>query len=492
MSLETQNKTTGSNDKQRDPDFLSKVINEFIKGEDGERSNSAPASRARPAGNQAHFKRQDVIRALNNIQLTYRPRYVAGQQVNINTEDFKTALLNSMAKLENTAIPKTMNQIDGRTVDFVEMIFGAFLRDDNISDAVKNLLLRLQIPVIKTSLLDSNFFYNNDHPARHLLNTIAQLCIGIEDEEHTVYKTIDLILEQLLRSYDENPVSFRTALSSLQRLKTIELEKRDKNEQQIRKQILQEHARQVVLTELQAYTMKIKLPKPLQPLILNHWSTLMFQAYAKFGKNSEQWRQAISVLSLLCKTLKPIESLEDWQYLHDVNRVTEEKVADLLNASSQNKEKVAVAIHNLHAHYEKTLKESRFYTEEADSLDTAIDSLEELESLPGVDTEVSELETADTSLDDTAQVVLPDEVKPNAWFEVYIGPDKPIRRLKLSIILDEKSQLIFVDHRGNKILEKSAEDFKKELADEMSRLIADRLIFEHALGQVISSIAKNK
>ena len=87
---------------------------------------------------------------------------------------------------------------------------------------------------------------------------------------------------------------------------------------------------------------------------------------------------------------------------------------------------------------------------------------------------------------------LPDEVKPNAWFEVYTGPDKPIRRLKLSIILTEQAQLIFVDHRGNKILEKNAEDFKNELSTELSKLIADRLIFEHALTQVISSISASK
>lgn len=486
MSSETDNKTANNNSDQRDGDVLSRVINEFIKGE--ENGEAGTTHRSRPGSSQAHFKRQDVIRALNNIQLTYRAKYVAGQLVNINTDDFQTALLNSMAKLENTAIPKTMNQIDGRTIDFVEMIFGAFLRDDNISDAVKNLLLRLQIPVIKTSLLDSNFFYNNEHPARHLLNTIAQLCIGIEDQEHTVYKTIDLILEQLLRSYDENPVSFKTALSSLQRLKKIELEKRDKNEQQIKKQILQEHARQVVLTELQFNTMNLKLPKPLQPLILNHWSTLIYHHYVKFGKDSDEWKEATGLLALVCKTLKPIESLEDWQYVHDVRKATVEKTRDLLESYCKDREKLTIAIHNLKKHYETVISESRYYTEEADKTDTEIDSVDELE-LENVIVDHNERNQGKKA---EAPIKLPEEVQPNAWFEVYIGPDKPIRRLKLSIILGDDAQLIFVDHRGNKIIEKNAEDFKKELADEMSRLIADRLIFEHALGQVISSISANK
>ncbi len=486
MTVETRDKLEQGKDNPDNKDFLSRVIDEFIKGESNDETGDRK-TRVRPGTSSQHFKRQDVVRALNNIQLTYRPKYVAGRQVNVNTEDFKTAMLNSMAKLENTAIPKTMNQIDGRTVDFVEMIFGAFLRDENISDAVKNLLLRMQIPVIKTSLLDNNFFYNADHPARELLNTIAQLCIGIEDEEHTVYKTIDLILEQLLRSYDENPVSYRTALMSLQRLKTIELEKRDKNEQQIRKQIMQEHARQVVLTELQLHTMNTRIPKTLQPLILNQWSTLMFQRHVKFGKDSDEWREATQLLALLCKTLKPIEALEQWQYVHDIHRATSEKIRKMLEASTQNQDKVGEAINTLENHYDQLLKASQFYTEQADTQDTEITSIDELKQ----ELEATSIETApEQTISEMEE--LPDEVKPNAWFEVYVGPDKPIRRLKLSIILDQQSQLIFVDHRGNKIIEKDASEFKQELADEMSRLIADRMIFEHALSQVISSIATRK
>jgi len=135
--------------KIQDKEYLSKVINDYVKN----KSDDGTALKATASGKN-FFNRDDVLKALSSIQMTYRSNYVAGQQININTDSFKTALLNSMAKLNNVAIPKSMNQIDGRTIDFVEMIFGAFLRDTNISDAIKSLLLRLQIPVIKTSLLD--------------------------------------------------------------------------------------------------------------------------------------------------------------------------------------------------------------------------------------------------------------------------------------------------------------------------------------------------
>ena len=164
-----------------------------MKPEDG---SSARAGKKSSASDQL-YKREHVIRALTNLQLIFKPKYVPGQAININTDEFKSALMTSMAKLENVSVPKLMNQIDTRTIDFIEMIFSAFLRDTNISDATKDLLLLLQIPIIKTALLDNKLFNNNNHPARAVLNSVAHLCIGIEDQENKIFKTTRYIIEQL-------------------------------------------------------------------------------------------------------------------------------------------------------------------------------------------------------------------------------------------------------------------------------------------------------
>ncbi|TNF33901.1 MAG: DUF1631 family protein, partial [Gammaproteobacteria bacterium] len=238
---------SNTDNSANNPELLSRVISDFLNKDDsgGEQSRAAAAAASR----KNCFNRAEVIEALCKLQPSWRAEYVPGRKANINTDDFKMALLNTMAKQKTGILTKSMNQIDGRTVDFVEMIFGAFLRDHNISDAIKSLLLTLQIPVIKIALLDHKFFYNNKHPARHVLDSIAHIGIGIEDKENTVYKTMQLIVEQLLNTFDKNPVSFKTALASLQRLENIEKEKQENTEKQTQKQILLEHARHVVLTE---------------------------------------------------------------------------------------------------------------------------------------------------------------------------------------------------------------------------------------------------
>ncbi|HEX5637580.1 MAG TPA: DUF1631 family protein, partial [Gammaproteobacteria bacterium] len=119
-------------------DYMSKLVGDFINKPD----EDAKKTTASVARGQKFFARDDVILALSKMQLGYRPEFKQGQAVNINTNAFKTTLLNQMASQGGAIMTKSVNQIDGRTIDFVEMIFGAFLRDPNITYAIKSLLLR--------------------------------------------------------------------------------------------------------------------------------------------------------------------------------------------------------------------------------------------------------------------------------------------------------------------------------------------------------------
>lgn len=487
MSIEVKQTTNNIVNQQprrhvyiKDRKFISKVINEYINNE----------QEAVKHPNAHCYNRQDIIKALTDLQLTYKSEYVPGQKVNINTDHFKSALLNSMAKLHNVAIPKSMNQIDARTIDFVEMIFGTFLRDKNISNAVKTLLLRLQIPVIKTSLLERNFFYNDRHPARLVLNTIAHLGIGIEDENNDLYKTMDFIVEQLLRSFDVKTISFATALAALSRLTDIESKKHDSNEKLIKARLTQELARQAVLTELQYYTRDVRIPGSVQPLILKHWSTLMFQRYIEHGSESESWNEATGILKHLTRSFRPIENKEEWLSLkcHYVGTLT--TVKTLLNETNQNKERVFLAVRNLSNVYQKLLEKYRIYEEEAVNSLLLGESSSQGVSYSGVQHEQNRPEDERTIAAKKLINSLPEYVKPNVWFEIFTGVDKSIRRLKLSVIVKENAKLVFVDRKGVKVLEKDAHDFIKELENQKSRLIEDYEVFDYALSKVIGCIVK--
>lgn len=449
------------------------VISEFINGDNKKNSSSI-----RPKNTKHVLPRTEVIEALSKLQPVYKSEYIPGQKSNINTDAFKTALLNGIAKIHPSAASRSVNQIDGRTIDFVEMIFGAFLRDKNISIAIKTLLLKLQIPVIKTAMLDTKFFYNHKHPARNILDEIAHIGIGIDNPEDTVLKTIDLIIDQLLNSFDKNIISFHTSLKALNRLKKIEQGKLDDNEKQTKNNILKEHARQSVLTALQSHIGNINIPKAVQPLILKQWSTLMFHRFIRFGKDSEQWTECTEILNKIVNSLRKIKCHEDLVYISELHTSLHKEVEALLHETKLNKEHIHNSVHTLRL----TIKKNIDISEK--NLETAGIEDSQQSDLQIIDNRDAELELAKEKI-----ARLPESVKPGTWFEVYTGEEKSIRRLKLSVIIMDTAKLVFIDRMGLKVLEKDAVQFANEIKNKKSQFIADHSIFNHALSNVIMSLS---
>lgn len=456
------------------PDYMSKLVGEYIYKPD----EDAKRTTASVARGQKFFARDDVIVALSKMQLGYRPEFKQGQSVNINTNTFKTTLLNQMASQGGAIMTKSVNQIDGRTIDFVEMIFGAFLRDSNITYAIKSLLLRLQIPIIKIALLDLKFFYNPKHSARHVLDTVAHIGIGIEDKNSTVYQTMELIVEQLLRGFDTNISTFNTALTSLSRLTDIEKKKQELNEVQTRQQIRQEHARQLVMAELQFHMIGKIIPKNVQPLILKYWSTLMFHACIRFGKDSIQWKQSVVMLRRMVNSLQPINNEDAWVFLKGNYKHLVSGIKQALDETKQSKEHIYGAVQLLNRTYETMLADSPHQSNTSKHITASANAF-------------ADGDHVDERLLIAKQKIarLPAEVKPGVWFEVFDGNNRPVRRFKLSVIVKEDAHLVFVDRLGVKGIEKDAEEFVAELRSGKSLMIADHSIFNHALSQVIHSLA---
>lgn len=80
------------------------------------------------------------------------------------------------------------------------------------------------------------------------------------------------------------------------------------------------------------------------------------------------------------------------------------------------------------------------------------------------------------------------DVQPGAWFIVYNGENRPVRRLKLAVILMQDATLVFVDHLGNVVIEKDAEEFAAELERGASGVIMQHSVFDHALRSALTSI----
>lgn len=474
-----------NNETTDDQEDVSKIINDFIHGDDEDNKRQ---SRSAPASKQ-FYGRDDIIQALTNTQLTYQPQYVAGEKTRVTTDDFKMSLLNSMAKLRPGTSMRSVAAIDAKTIDFVEMVFDAFMDDSNISSVIKNLLLRMQIPIIKLAMLDNKLFQNRKHPGRNVLDKIAHIGIGIDSTDNTLFQTLELIVQQLLQSYDKNIISFQTALTSLNRLHVNETENQNEKEKLTQKKILQEHGRQIVLIELQYHVKDNYIPQQIQPLILKHWATLMLYRYLQHGNESDEWNEAITLLKLLVNSLQPINDQNQWFYLNNSYQELSQRIEELLFETKQDQSKLTESIEHLVKIFTEMLEQSEYKPDEPEFDESAFDTitLEQLTNQISSDATITPMqEEADQNRQKLT--LLPSYVKPGGWYEIFVSDDSAKRRLKLSVIIMEDACLVFVDRLGVKVLDKDAEVFAEELEQGKSAFLADDSIFDNALSRVIGHL----
>lgn len=477
----------------------SQLIRQFISGGMTARGPGIPSSfgvttQASGSNKTQFYDRRDVLHALSNIQANLIQQHEFTEFVDADT--IKRALMIDMGSRHGGTLTKRVNQIDEKTIDFIEMLFEAIVEDHSISEIVTNLLLRLQIPVIKVAMLDEAFFASNNHPARRVLNLLCETGTGINDREDETYIRLEQIIDQLLEEFDVDVISFQVAVDQLNALNNEQRDVIDANEKQTQKQALHEHARQMVLTEMQYHVSSRILPKAVHPLVLKHWSTLMFHRYIKHGKDSPEWNQATSLLRQLLTSLQPIETHTQWLF---VNRGYDQVINNIqaqLQGTHQNQTNVDEAIQALRETYELMLSDSEYKPHPDPALQPDDDLIfADTGGFDAIPVEPPEEEDYTSALDEQAREAraklasLPDSVRPGVWFEIYDGDERPVRRLKLSVIIMEEARLVFVDRLGKKMLEKDAAAFAEELNDQRSSAIADHSVFDHALSQVMRCLS---
>jgi hypothetical protein len=114
--------------------------------------------------------------------------------------------VNILREIRSSPVVGSLGQMDSMTLDIVAMVFDYILDDRRIPDAMKALIGRLQIPVLKVAMLDRAFFSQKTHPARRLLDALAEASMGWnEDEGHEsgLYRKVDELVQRVLNQFDE-------------------------------------------------------------------------------------------------------------------------------------------------------------------------------------------------------------------------------------------------------------------------------------------------
>ncbi len=196
-----------------------------------------------------------------------------------------------------------VNPVDDDVINLVAMLFEFILDDRQLPVAMKALIARLQIPMLKVAVLDKTFFSKRGHPARRLLNELATAAIGWNEkatgERDPLRERIEAVVERLTQDFEADLQVLEDVLADFQRFVETEQRRGQLVEQRIRDaeegRAKSEGARRDVQDALNEALAGHRVPEAVLKLLRDGWSDLMVLQHLKHGVTSAEWAQALNL-----------------------------------------------------------------------------------------------------------------------------------------------------------------------------------------------------
>jgi hypothetical protein len=135
-----------------------------------------------------------------------------------DAETLRQDMLMQLKQMSPPGKPAVLAEEDSDTVDLVGMLFDYITKDIRAESGAQSLLTRLQVPVLRVALSDKQFFTQREHPARMLLNTIAETgsrWMDDEDADPSLVEKMQTAVDKVSSEYNGDVTLFRSLLSDL-------------------------------------------------------------------------------------------------------------------------------------------------------------------------------------------------------------------------------------------------------------------------------------
>ncbi|MBV2234111.1 MAG: DUF1631 domain-containing protein [Sterolibacterium sp.] len=411
--------------------------------------------------------------------------------------------------------------LDTITMDIVATLFDLIFDDDKVPEAVKGLVSRLQIPVLKVALLDQKFFADRSHPARRFLDSISGIAIRWGETINTgdpFYCKLSELIERIQQNFDQDVAVFGTAVGELSAFvnecevleeetssSVIEVVQRREAAQQ-RRSAREEAARQAS-ADLLARIISKKTPLPIEQFLREHWRVVLEQAGMADAESDSDSTDAVTDAPAFQAAARTAEDLA-WSVTAKHSAEDRQRfaamLADLLPALHQGLAQIGIDeasrqpfFERLMALHAAALHADRRTLKKAPALaDIAVASAADTDSLPGAAVlQVTHLVENGIQIEDVAllEPAMPDDSPlGNPWLRrvrqlvrgdwVEFIDHEVARRERLTWLSPRRSLYLFSNHATHCAISITPEALAHRLQNGTARLVDIELpLFERAL-----------
>jgi hypothetical protein len=392
---------------------------------------------------------------------------------------------------------------DEDTIDLVGMLFEYILRDRNLPAQMQAVLGRLQIPYLKVALLDKHLFAQKSHPARQLLDVMAQAGMSWSEEsdrDRRLYDKVNETVEKILKDFDEDlgifdsaRVEFETFLDSNK--KRAELAEQRAAEATRGREKLHA-ARRTSAREILKRVENRNLPEIVHNVLTRPWANFLVLTLLRQGEDSNEWRQALRFADEFAWSAEPKHGDVEKTRLKSILPVLEKSLRHGLATVAYHENDVKQLMQELNAFYRGVLA-----TDQA-----VIAPAEAAVPLHGVGKAAATAAALDSPVEEEIQLreedaraplqTLGDEeeclrqardMKVGMWIE-FTDANGTKERAKLSWISPISAKYLFVNRKGLKVSDMTAPQLAMQIKEGKAVVLEEVPLFDRALDAIVERL----
>ncbi|MGB3462550.1 DUF1631 domain-containing protein [Rhodanobacter lindaniclasticus] len=415
----------------------------------------------------------------------------------------KTQLLTQIGALRGER-PSHVASMDEDTIDLVGMLFEFILEDRNLPAAMQVMLARLQIPYLKAAILDRKMFSHRQHPARRLLDSLAEQAKSWSEEsdrDHRLHEKVKSIVDQLLHDFDDDMGIFERLLTDLQQFQDVNKRRSELAEQRVaesaRGREKLEQARRRAAREILERIGTQKLPPLIHGVLARAWANHLVLTLLRQGEDSPEFKAALRFIDEFIASTRPANDTTSRQTLRQMLPGIERALRQGLANVAFQEQDVERLLSQLHAYYRQQLGEAPA----ADAAEVAAANEEDVAMLAIPDSIQPVLDRqaapADILEEEELAEVPPDSpewyqvqaLQPGNWLEFTLD-DEPPARAKLSWISPMSGRYLFVNRRGLKVADYAPRELASLFADGKARVLAANALFDRAMTAIVGKLSQ--
>jgi len=272
-----------------------------LLGKLGGSAGKAPAN--------AHVaSRDDVQAVLAHLQSREpAPIIVDGRPVARTLTHLKQDLLAQLRQVTPPGMSPTLGAEEADTLELMTLLYEHILRDIRQSSPAAGLLSKLQVPMLRVALTDRGFFTRRQHPARQMLNVVAETgtswLMDADEADRGLLEKINVLVDRATQDYMGDSTVFESLVGDLQQqMQTLarkaEVAERRHVEAARGKEKL-ELARISAEAAIGERLSGKRVPRFVATLLQQAWSDVLALSLLRGGEDSPLYRQQLEIAEQL-------------------------------------------------------------------------------------------------------------------------------------------------------------------------------------------------